>query len=391
MLAQQLSREAAPVTLRAFVFSQMTEPDAASSLINCLTMTTMKCISGYSKEMENRMLRTLELMLLFLQCDGYAEEDQPGSKVHMAGLKARQLELVQAECCEVLFTIMGLGDMASDQLFTTTARVVGLVCCASDIRAVGSPAKKAKKSKKPPKTHVNSLCQDSFVPYSKNLLAQLKVHGSRRNSSALASVCNVILSIGQDNPATQRRLLDVQAVSLLLDQLKALPTSYADISDESPEDGNPSPRQIVLSQKSLVIQALRLVVDPAHRRSKAVNGKVQKVLEAIRDSADENEDIKEVGNDILAKFAEAGLKSPRNGEGTDTDSPRNSPREGGDDSDSSVSVSKKESKREKRARLKREATLKEGAEAAAKEATIAEETEVAAKAEDGKEAGAELA
>ena len=52
-----------------------------------------------------------------------------------------------------------------------------------------------------------------------------------------------------------------------------------------------------------------------------VNKKVQKALEAMRDNADEDERIKEIGSEILAKFAAAGLQS-QDGSGTDTHSPR---------------------------------------------------------------------
>jgi len=359
LLIPQLSAAAAPV--RVHVLAEMTEPDAASALVNCLTVTVARCGTEYTAVYEQRLLRIMELVVQFLQCDGHAEEDPPSTKVRMSSLKDRQLALVKAGCSEVLFTLLGLGPAASDQVFATTARVIGLTCCATDLREAPSPTK-SKKAGKKPKTQVNPLCQEGFAPFSKNLLAQLKVHGDRRDSAALASLCEVILHIGRENPATQRRLLDVQAVGLLLEQLKALPSSYADLSDDSPAPGCPSPRQIVLSQKSHVIQAIKLVVDPSHRRSKAVNGKVQKAAESIRDNADEDADVKQCADDILAKFAAAALESPRE---SDIDSPRDSPREGDPDS---PRLERKESKKEKRARLKEEA-----AAAAVAVETIAEE------------------
>jgi len=346
-LIPQLS--AASVPLRAHVFAEMTGPDAASALVNCLTLAAAKASSEYTEGCEQRMLKILALVVQFLQCDGYANElEPPATKVHMSGLKDRQLTLVKAEVSEVLFTILALGPKASDELYAATARVLGLICCATDMRAAGSPVK-AKKAGKKPKTHVNSFCQEGFVPYSKSLLAQLKVHGERKESSALSSLCEVILHIGLENPATQRRLLDLQAVGLLAEQLKLLPTSYADISDDAPANGDPSPRQIIISQKSHVVQAIKMILEPSHRRSKVINGKVLKAAESMRDSADEDADIKATAEEICAKFAAvvaAALGSPRESdasasEGEGDDSPR---------------LQRKESKKEKRERLKREAT-----------------------------------
>jgi hypothetical protein len=97
----------------------------------------------------------------------------------------------------------------------------------------------------------------------------------------------------------------MQTVTVILEMLKNFPVDYSEFSDVPLAEGDTSQRQLVISQKLYLIQALKLVVDPTHRRSKSVNGKVQTLLDNIRDNAEEAVTIKEIANDILAIFAQA--------------------------------------------------------------------------------------
>jgi hypothetical protein len=292
----------APKPVCALVIEKVSSP--AEVLVSCMTSAVVRCNEEFSAEKESRVKGVCDLLLMLLECDGWTQMDEkPSSSVHMSALKARQQAVLDAGGSDALVAVFSLGVKASDELYALAARVVGRMCRATDLRSSssGSPSRKSTKIK----SVVCVAAQEMFIPHAKALAAQLKVHGSRRESSAIASVCSAIIHIAQENPSAQRRFLDMQTVTVIHDMLKSFPADYSEFSDIPLTEGDTSPRQLIISQKLYLIQALKLVVDPSHRRSKTVNGKVQTLLDNIRDNVAEDVTIKEIANDVLAIFAQA--------------------------------------------------------------------------------------
>ena len=355
VLATLMARvNAASPAVRAYVVTDMTDPAAITALVKCLKITAAQCISAYSRECDQRLQSVLEMTSLLLRCDGHPLDDTPSSTVHMRGLKARQNEFIKEDCSDTLIDVLTLGDNASDALFDSASRTIGLLCCATDQRTKSTSPSKSKKNKKL-KTLINMPAQDSFAPYVKNLLTQLKVHSTRRNNTALVSLCEIVLHITQDKPQSQRRLLDMQGVSTLYEILKEMPMSYVSLPDLPATEGKLSLREILLQQKSQAIQALKTIVDPSHRRSKAINSKVQSLAESIRNNPDEDEEIKALAAEILAKF---------NAKDGDGDSPR-------DDTD--TSKGSPDAKKEKKSKSKKKKSGSENAPTSETDLTSADE------------------
>ena len=293
----------ATTDVRSRIFEEVSTP--ATALITWLNAAVSRIggDEGYSTDRELRVKNVLELLMMLLESDGYCQyEEEASPTVHMNGLKERQQAVVDAGGSESLISVLSLGVEASDALYELAAKVVGRMCRATDLRQFSptaspnaSPLKKSKKIK----TVVCVPAQDAFIPHAKTLSGLVKLHGNTRDRTMVISLCAAIIHIAQENPSAQRRFLDMQGVTVLHEQLKSFPADYAEFSEVIPESGDISPRQLVIEQKSYIIQALKLVLDPSHRRSKSVNNKVKTLIERILDNAAEDQAIKDIAQDVL--------------------------------------------------------------------------------------------